>query len=294
MAEARAAGTIYDLGYQTYSGTRLGRNHAIANLIGYSFRAAFGLGRGTRAKALPMLVAAIVFLPAIVQVGVASVANQPDLVNFAGYLQFTAFSIALFAAAQAPELIVTDKQQGVLSLYLSRPLTARDYAMSKMFALTAAMLVLTLGPQLFMFLGKVFLSTTPLDMLRSEYPKLGPIFGGTMMTSLFVAALSLAVSSLASRRAFATAAVIAVFMVLPAASLIIRALTVGAVRKYAPLANPILIITGFTNWLFDVQARRRSIVSRLDLPGEAYLYMMIVVIVAGVALLVMRYRKHNA
>ena len=34
MAEARAAGTIYDLGYQRYGGTRLGRNHAIANLMG--------------------------------------------------------------------------------------------------------------------------------------------------------------------------------------------------------------------------------------------------------------------
>jgi ABC-2 type transport system permease protein len=294
MAEARAAGTIYDLGYQTYDGARLGRNHAISNLIRYSFKTAFGLGRGTRAKLLPLLVTAIVFLPAIVQVGVASATNQPDFVNFAGFLQFTAFSIALFAAAQAPELIVTDKQQGVLSLYLSRPITARDYALSKFFALTAAMLVLTLGPQLFMFLGKVFLSATPTDMLQREYPKLGPIIAGTMMTSLFVAAISLAVSSFASRRAFATAGVIAVFMMLPAATEIIRTLTIGPVRKYARLGNPIVILTGFTNWLFDVQASRRSIVSRLDLPGQAYLYMMIFVIVLGVSVLVMRYRRHNA
>src|SRR3954463_10053259 len=95
MAEARAAGTIYDLGYQRYEGNRLGRNHAIANLIRYSFRAAFGLGRGPRAKAVPMIISAIVFLPAIVQVGIASAANQPNLVNYAGYLQFTAFFIAL-------------------------------------------------------------------------------------------------------------------------------------------------------------------------------------------------------
>jgi ABC-2 type transport system permease protein len=294
MAETRAAGTIYDLGYQTYGGTRLGRNHAIGNLIKYSFKAAFGVGRGTRAKLLPIFVTAIVFLPAIVQVGVASATNQPDFVNFAGFVQFTAFSIALFAAAQAPELIVTDKQQGVLSLYLSRPITARDYAMSKMFALTGAMLVLTLGPQIFMFLGKVLLSMTPMDMLKSEYPKLGPIFGATMMTSLFVAAISLAVASLASRRAYATAAVIAVFMMLPAATEIVRTLTVGPVRKYARLGNPIVIVTGFTNWLFDVQANRRSMVSRLDLPGSAYLYMMIVVIVLGVTVLVYRYRRHSA
>lgn len=294
MAETRAAGTIYDLGYQTYGGTRLGRNDAIANLIKYSFKAAFGIGRGARAKAIPMFVAAIVFLPAIVRVGVASTIGQPNLVDFAGHLQFTAFSIALFVAAQAPELIVTDKQQGVLSLYLSRPITARDYAMAKMFALTGAMLVLTLGPQIFMFLGKVFLSATPVDMLKSEYPKLGPIFAGTMMTSLFVAAIGLAAASLTARRAYATAAIIAVFMLLPAATEIIRTLTIGPVRKYARLGNPIVIVTGFTNWLFDIEANRRSFVSRLDLPGQAYLYMMIVVIVAGVALLVYRYRRHSA
>ena len=50
MAEPRAAGTIYDLGYQRYGGQRLGRNNAIANLIRYSFRAAFGIGRGPKAK----------------------------------------------------------------------------------------------------------------------------------------------------------------------------------------------------------------------------------------------------
>jgi ABC-2 type transport system permease protein len=294
MAETRAAGTIYDLGYQSYSGARLGRNHAIANLMKYSFQSAFGLGRGARAKVVPLFVLAIVFLPAIVQVGVASATNQPNFVNFAGFLQFTAFSIALFAAAQAPELIVTDKQQGVLALYLSRPITARDYALSKMFALTGAMLVLTLGPQIFMFLGKVFLSATPLEMLKSEYPKLGPIIAGTTMTSLFVAGISLAVASLAARRAYATAAVIAVFMLLPAATEIVRTLTVGPVRKYARLGNPIVILTGFTNWLFDVQANRRSIVSRLDLPGQAYFYMMVVVIVLSVLLLVRRYRRHNA
>src|SRR3954469_18939060 len=98
MAEARAAGTIYDLGYQTYGGTRLGRNDAIANLIKYSFPAAFGIGRGTRAKALPIITLGIVFLRAILQAALASAATQPNLVNFAGYLQFTAFSIALFAA----------------------------------------------------------------------------------------------------------------------------------------------------------------------------------------------------
>ena len=294
MAETRVAGTIYDLGYQRYAGQRLGRNSAIANLIRYSFRAAFGLGRGTRAKLLPMFVTAIVFLPAIVQVGVASATGQPQLVNYANQLDFTAFLLALFAAAQSPELVVTDKQQGVLSLYLSRPITAADYAMSKMFALSAAMLVITLGPQLFMFLGKTLLSTTPWTTLKTEFSMLGPIIGGTAMTSLFVAAIGLSLSSLTAKRSYGTALVIAVFLLLPAAAQIIRSFTTGNIRRYANLANPILVITGFVNWLFDVQARRRAVITRLDLPPQAYLYMMIAVIVIGVAVLVWRYRKQQA
>lgn len=294
MAEARAAGTLYDLGYQSYGGKRLGRNHAIGNLIRYSFRAAFGLGRGARAKVIPIICVAIVFLPAIVQVGVASATAQPSFVNYATHLKFTAFLLALFVAAQAPELMVTDKQQGVLALYLSRPLTAADYALSKMFALTGAMLVLTLGPQIFMFMGKVFLSTTPWTLFKTEYPLLSPIIGATMMTSIFVAAIGLSLSSLTSRRAYATASVIAIFLFMPAAAQIIRTVTVGSVRRFTPLANPILVISGFTDWLFDIQANRRSIVSRLDLPGQAYLYLMIAVTVIGVSILVWRYRRHNA
>jgi ABC-2 type transport system permease protein len=294
MVEPRAAGAIYDLGYQRYGGQRLGRNNAIANLIRYSFRAAFGMGRGSRSKLLPMIVTGVVFLPALVTVAVASASGRPELVNYAGQLNFTAFLLALFVAVQAPELVVTDKQQGVLSLYLSRPLTATDYAMSKMFALTGAMLVITLGPQLFMLVGKILLSATPWTIFKTEYKMIGPIVGGTLMTSIFVAAIGLALSSLSDKRANATASVIAIFLLLPAAAGIIRAVATGNVRKYAILANPILVINGFATWLFDVQAQKRSVISRLDLPPESYLYVMIAVIVVGVSVLVWRYRRQQA
>ena len=173
-------------------------------------------------------------------------------------------------------------------------MTATDYAMSKMFALSGAMLCITLGPQLFMFFGKVLLSATPWTLIKSEYPQLGPIIGGTMMTSIFVAAIGLSVASLSTKRANATASVIAMFLILPAAAELIRTVTTGPVRKYILLVNPIIVITGFTTWLFDVQARKRATISRLDLPGSAYLYVMIVVTIIGVATLVWRYRRQNA
>ena len=168
MAEIQTAGAIYDLGYQRYSGVRHGRGYAFRTLLLFSFRSAFGLGRGERAKLLPVVVAGIVYLPAIIQIGLASASNMTQVLNYADNLEFTGFLLALFAAAQAPELIVTDRQQGMLSLYLSRPLRGVDYALAKLAALTGAMLVLTLGPQLVLFLGRVFLSDKPWPTFVTE------------------------------------------------------------------------------------------------------------------------------
>src|SRR5689334_15272831 len=110
MAEARAAGAIYDLGYQRYRGARLGRANAFKSLWIFSLRTAFGLGRGARSKIIPFVVLAIVFFPAIATVFAASTTGFVALINYAQQLQFTGYLLALFAAAQAPELVVTDRQ----------------------------------------------------------------------------------------------------------------------------------------------------------------------------------------
>ena len=294
MTEPRAAGTIYDLGYQRYSGTRLGRGYAIKSLLAFSIRTAFGVGRGERSKFVPVLVGAIVFLPAIVQVGVASATSQPSFINYANHLRFTAFLLALFSAAQAPELIVTDRQHGALSLYLSRPMSGTDYAIAKWCALVAAMLVVTLGPQLVLFGGKVLLSPTPSVVFEAEYRKLAPIFGGMFATSCFMASIGLGIGAVSTRRGYASASVIAFFLLLPAASQIITTAATGDVKRYAVLANPLLIVNGFALWLFDIEARRRSPIARAGLPGEAYLYAIIVVCVIGMTILWLRYRKSEA
>src|SRR5436190_8439376 len=212
MAEPRAAGTIYDLGYQPYHGVRLNRASAIRNLFVFSFRTAFGLGRGSRSKVIPIIVVSIVTMVALGMVFMAAANGRPSIINYAAHLSFTAFFLALFAAAQAPELIVTDRQHGALSLYLSRPMSGTDYAIAKWFALVAAMLVVTLGPQLVLFGGKVLLSATPAIVLKAEYRKLAPIVGGMFVTSCFMASVGLGIGAVSSRRAYATASVIAFFL----------------------------------------------------------------------------------
>lgn len=293
MAESNAA-AIYDLGYQPYTGPRLGRGYAARSLLAYSFRSAFGVGRGDKAKTMPALVVAAVYVPALVQVAIASATGMVNFIQYANYLEFTTVLIALFAAAQAPELVVTDKQQGVLSLYLSRPLVAFDYAMAKVGALTAALLVITMGPQLILFLGKVAIAASPWTSFKSEWTKLLPIVGGTALISLFVASIALLLASFASRRGYATASVIAFFLVLPPVVEMFRSVTSGDVRRYSVLVHPVYLIMGFANWLFDIEAKRHTAVGRAELPGSVYMLTMVIVCFACITVLLRRYGKVEA
>ncbi len=291
MADTRAAGTIYDIGYQHYAGVRRGRAYAFRTLVEFSFRAAFGSGRGQRAQAVPFLVCILVIAPAVVQVGVASMMGSGDVINYAQHLEFCAFFLALFSAAQAPELIVADRQSGSISLYLSRSLRPTDYALAKLVALVGALFVLTAGPQLFMFLGKVLASETPWRAFVNEWRKLGPILGGTLLAACYMASVGLALAALTARRAYASALVIAFFVLLPALSGIAGEIARGDARRYTVLANPFLLMTGFANWLFDIQARRGSLVVRAGLPPQLYLYVVAATCVVAIAVLLVRFRK---
>jgi ABC-2 type transport system permease protein len=285
---------IYDLGYQRYAGARRGRAHAIRTLWLFSARAAFGMGRGEQARRVPILVSVIVFLPALVQAGIASATGMISVISYANYLEFTGFAIALFVAAQAPELIVTDRQSGTLALYLSRPIRATDYALAKLAALATATTALTLGPQVVLFLARVFLPASPWEALKQEWTKLLPIVGGALLVSLFFAAVALALSAFAARRAFGTAAVIAFFLLMPAFATLAQVVTVGAVRRWSVMLNPVTVVSGYSKWLFEIEASRRSAVGRAELPGQAYFWVIVAACAVSALVLLWRYRRNEA
>jgi ABC-2 type transport system permease protein len=300
---ARAAGTIYDLGYQHYDGPRLGRWSVIRTLAAFSFRTAFGTGRGNKSQIIPYLVLLLVYLPAMIMVAIASALGRPESINYAQYLPAVTFLLALFTAAQSAEVIVTDRQYGVLALYLSRALGTTDYIAAKLIAFTGALLVLTLGPQLVLFSGKVLIATSPWDAWKSNYKDLLPIFGGTILAACYMSFIGLALASFAARRAYAAASVIAFFVFMPAVANIARVIITNEDnRRFTVLANPFVLITGFCNWLFDVQVNLRATrnqfnvaatrtVVRAALPGQYYLYVMLGTCVIALALLMLRYRR---
>jgi len=76
MSASGPGGSIFDLGYQSYTGPRLGRQSAVRALFSQTVRSCFGIGRGGRAKIAPFTLAAIAILPAALAVGFAAIAAQ--------------------------------------------------------------------------------------------------------------------------------------------------------------------------------------------------------------------------
>ena len=117
-------GSIYDLGYQGYSGPRLGRQHAIRALFAHTLRSAYGIGRGGRAKIVPFGLAALPLLIAVIGIGIAALAKQAgelgSIVEESSPIRYSAFAglistfVILFCAAQGPELLGRDQRYGVL------------------------------------------------------------------------------------------------------------------------------------------------------------------------------------
>jgi len=156
------------------------------------------------------------------------------------------------------------------------------------------MMVLTFGPQLVLFLGKVFISPSPWAAFKDEWTVLGPLIIGTLTVSYFIGSVALAIASFAGRRAYASASVIGFFLLVPAAATVLRNLATGETKRYLILAHPIQVIIGFGNWIFHIQAKLRTQVGRAELPGSYYFAVMLAVIAVATTVLLLRYRRNEA
>jgi ABC-2 type transport system permease protein len=145
-----------------------------------------------------------------------------------------------------------------------------------------------------LFFGKVAIASSPWVGFKTEWTKLLPIVGGTALISLFVASIALLLASLASRRGYATASVIAFFLVLPPVVDMFRSVMSGDLKRYTLLIHPVYLIMGFANWLFDIEAKRHTEVGRADLPGSVYMLTLMIACIVCIALFLRRYRRMEA
>jgi ABC-2 type transport system permease protein len=286
-----ATGAIYDLGYRGYDGPRLGRRAAFATLFWASLRAAFGLGRSGRSKVVPWGLSAIMIVPAAVAGAIQALApGGLSPFNYDNYLWDLQAILALFVAAQAPELVSSDQRNRVLSLYFSHALARSDYALAKVGAMAAALFILALAPLLVIFFASILASTDVPAAVGDQLGNLPQIVGSPLVYAIPLAALGMAIASFTPRRAYATGAIIAVFLVSAAVGGILAEAGRGRLSLVAPLINPFVLLDGTRDWLLGASIPD-SPVSRADLAEPLFGILTAVLTVIGIAAVLWRYRR---
>ena len=254
----QSRGELYDIGYRRYEGPREGRNRARVALWTNGVRTALGIGRGARAKILPILLFASISIPAAVFVMIASFAEGFGAGDFAGvprhadYYDVVSILILLFSAIIAPELLCADRRSQVLQLYLVRPLTSTDYVAGRWLAFFTILLALVYSGQIVLFAGFTLSAEEPLEYLRENWLDVPRFLAAGAAIAAFTTTIPLAVSGFTNRRAYAAGFVIGLFII---SSAVANALTTCVEQDFVvedgvAVAAPCEPVTGrWAKWI---------------------------------------------
>jgi ABC-2 type transport system permease protein len=216
-------------GFQPYDGPRSGVGGAIRSVSIESIRATLGLGRPARTKIFPVAAVVIAYVPAIVFVGISvlipgDLLDPNEVADYASYYGFITLAIILFAALVAPEVLVSDRRNGMLAMYLSTPLHRGTYLTAKIIAVAVTLGLVTLGPPILVLLGYTFDGSGP-DGVGNWMATLLRIVVSGIAVSAALTSVSMAASSLTDRRAFAA---IGIVLIVLASPILAAALVEGA------------------------------------------------------------------
>lgn len=214
---------IFDRGYRNYDGERRGTPGAIRSVFIASVQRALGLRRKFRFKIVPLLTAVFAYLPAMALVGVAILIPADFLgevgnnATYADYYGLLGISLTLFTAFVVPELLSTDRQTGLLGMYLAGPLTRLQYLGAKALALLVVMFIVTLFPLIFLMIGYTVAGLGP-GGFGATLAILGKIALAGILVALYFTLIGMAVSTLTSRKGFASAGIVVALLVTVALS----------------------------------------------------------------------------
>jgi len=240
------AGAIYDLGYEPFEGERRGRSGARVTVWADGLRRMLGIRRKARRKILPWILVAMALIPPIVAVGFsflvpADIADQIDLASQnADFFQLAGTITLLFTALSAPELLIPDRRDGVLSMLSSRPLTSDDYLAARYASLLTIIGAFLLLPQAVLFVGQAGSDTDGLFRgIINAADTLPKILVVAAIYALAFVPLGFLVATFSERKAIASSIYLALMIGLTAiADAIVRNATfTGA--KWVALTSPL-------------------------------------------------------
>ena len=215
-------GTVFDIGYRNYTGAREGRMRARLAVFKDGVRIALGLGRGPRAKILPWLFIGLLSAIALIMAMVAGAAErlagpgasqQLNLPSHGDFYGIASIIVYVFAALVGPELLCRDRRDGVIHLYLVRPLTGSDYIIARWSAFFAVMLAAIWLPQIILFLGLSMGDPVPLAYLQKHWLDVPRFLLSGLAMAAYITTLALLTASFTNRRAYAAVFLVGLFAI---------------------------------------------------------------------------------
>ncbi len=217
-----STGTVFDIGYQRYTDRREGRGRSRRAVFKDGVRTALGLGRGGRAKILPWFFVAVMSVIGLVFAIVAGAANRlggpgtaerANLPSHSDYYGIASIIVFVFAAVVGPELLCPDRRNGVINLYLVRPLTGSDYITSRWAAFLVVMLAALWMPQVVLFLGLSAGDPLPVEYLRKHWLDVPRFLAAGAAMAVYATTLALLTASFTTRRAYASVFLVGLFVI---------------------------------------------------------------------------------
>lgn len=213
----KSRGVIYDVGYRPYEGPYLGRSHALASLIWDDLKRGLGVKKGWKYKAIIILLLIIelgifFFFLLVSQLGELFGEGAPEFMlnPYTAFYEVSAFPLLFLAALVVPNLLCDDRRHRVYPLYLARPIYTYDYLLAKAGAIFGILTLVTVGPALLLFLGKILLAPDALDYLGEQRGQFWALLAAGLLINLFYTSFAMGVSSLTTSRGYAAGAIIGI------------------------------------------------------------------------------------
>ena len=296
MTAPPLTGAVYDRGYRPYTGPRGGRREATWALWRLSVRRALGLRRSWRQKVFPWTLLAITTIPAVINVGIGyAIRNDPLEIpdfEFITYREYVGVSSTLlvFVALTAPDVVCPDRQQRVLPLLFSRPLTGTDYVTAKVGAIAFIVFGFGFLPQVVLFVGQMLVSDGALDYFTDNAEVLWQVPVAVAILAVYYAAIGVALASLTDRRIVGGVAILGVALITSAvAAIIIEAAGDGG----TPLAvvNVLALPLDLRDLVFLGHLSDDSGLSGVSGGGVLAVLAYLLVLGSAIAVLQRRYRE---
>ena len=296
----RREGTVFDIGYQDYTGPREGLNRARLSVIKNGVRTSLGLGRGAFAKVLPWLFIGVLVFIALIMALVAGAAErligpedteQLNLPSHSDYNGIASIIFFVFAAVGAPELLCPDRREGVINLYLVRPLRGSDYVLSRWLAFFLVMVGVAWLPQFILLIGLIMGDPRPIDYLLHNWLDIPRFLAAAIPLAAYTTTLALLAAAFTTRRAYAAVFLVGLFVITTPFTMGLAAEIGGTAGRWISMFN----LSNIPVHVNDVIFGEPSVITRgapaAELPGWVLVgwFLLWTLIPGGV--LWLRYRR---